>query len=337
MPKKQKVNEREPILRRALMRLKPDYFSCTAEAQEHYRVTMPENDTFHIQRVVLQGLFGMTLDTEAQLEAALAQFIDAQYLRYNATMLPIQGIGEDYFFLNESFGDKTMLDFPTLYDYDYDDHCFQEQALQEEDASHTAKPYRGNLSGRWARLSVDGVFFYATLSSAAGYIFDEIHDAGGDIIQELIPHEYVKGKYHGQEESGGIRWDMRADAGGLETQLDELRRGYWKFLAKRQDALLDDFDVAAQERVYFLDKSQGSEPQIDIVFTDKTALQAIRLRHFLQDCRKMGGNSQYLEARIKQERHECRGFLEKAYQDIVKKPKKNKRPSKPKFKEETRF
>ena len=205
MPQKQKVNEREPILRRALMRVKPDYFSWSLEAQEQYRITVPEDDTFHIQQVVLQGLFDMTRDTGAQLEAALDEFTDAQYLRYNATMLPIQGISEDYFFLNESFGDKTTLDFPTLYDYDYADYCFQEQALKEEDAQHTAKPYRGNLSGSWARLSVDGIFYYATLSSAAGYIFDEIDDAGGDIIQELIPHEYVKGKYHGQEESGGIR------------------------------------------------------------------------------------------------------------------------------------
>lgn len=323
MPQKQKVNEREPILRRALVRVKPDYFSWPLEAQEQYRVTMPEDDTFHIQQVVLQGLFDMTLDTEAQLEAAREQFTDTQYLRYNATMLPIQGIGEDYFFLNESFGDKTILDFPTLYDYDYDDHCFQRQALkEEEDVAYTAKSYRGNLSGRWARLSVDGVFYYATLSSAAGHIFDEIDDAGGDIIQELIPHEYVKGKYHGQEERGSIRWDMRVDAGGLESQLDELQRLYWKFLAKRHDALLDDFDAAAQERVYFLDKSQGDEPKIHIVFSDKTALQAIRLRHFLRDCRKIGSNSQYLEARIKHERHECQGFLEKTYQDIAEKPKK---------------
>ena len=332
MPQRQKMNEREPILRRALMRVKPDYFSWSVEAQERYRVTMPENDTFHIQQVVLQDLFGMTLDTETQLEAALEQFTDAQYLRYNSTMLPIQGIGEDYFFLNESFGDKTILNFPTLYDYDYDDYCFQERVRTEEDAQHTTKPYRGNLVGRWARLSIDGVFYYATLSSAAGYIFDEIDDAGGDVIQELIPQEYVKGKYDSQEESGSIRWDMRVNAGGLESQLDELQSRYWKFLAKRHDALLDDFDVAAQERVYFLDKSQGGDPQIDIVFTDKTALQAIRLRHFLRDCRKIGSNSQYLEARIKQERHECQGFLEKTYQDIAEKPKKSKRPSKPKFK-----
>ena len=59
-----------------------------------------------------------------------------------------------------------------------------------------------------------------------------------------------------------------------------------------------------------------------MVFTDKAALQAVRLRHFLRDCRKMGSNPQYLEARIKQEPHECQGFLEKTYQDIAENPKK---------------
>ena len=188
MPQRQKMNEREPILRRALMRVKPDYFSWSVEAQERYRVTMPENDTFHIQQVVLQDLFGMTLDTETQLEAALEQFTDAQYLRYNSTMLPIQGIGKDYFFLNESFGDKTILNFPTLYDYDYDDYCFQERVRTEEDAQHTTKPYRGNLIGRWARLSIDLSFPSSTPASFKMKTKQgDIYEGFGMDISEIKP------------------------------------------------------------------------------------------------------------------------------------------------------
>lgn len=37
------------------------------------------------------------------------------------------------------------------------------------------------------------------------------------------------------------------------------------------------------------------------------------------------------------DRHECQDFLEKTYQDIAEKPKRSKRSSKPKFKEEIRF
>ncbi len=36
-------------------------------------------------------------------------------------------VGEDYFFLNEYLDEgKTLFDFDTLYEYDYDDHCFQQ-------------------------------------------------------------------------------------------------------------------------------------------------------------------------------------------------------------------
>ncbi|WP_457664999.1 hypothetical protein [Thiolapillus sp.] len=44
------------------------------------------------------------------------------------------GIGEDYIDLNECMAEgKTLLDFPTLYDYDYVDYLFQEEAQDHYD------------------------------------------------------------------------------------------------------------------------------------------------------------------------------------------------------------
>ncbi len=40
-------------VRRALMRVKPDYFSWLQEDQEKYRATMPEEDDFRIRQTVL--------------------------------------------------------------------------------------------------------------------------------------------------------------------------------------------------------------------------------------------------------------------------------------------
>lgn len=52
------------------------------------------------------------------MRALLDSLDDAQYLVLNSTMLPLQGVGADNFFLNESLPeDKTMLDFDTLGDY----------------------------------------------------------------------------------------------------------------------------------------------------------------------------------------------------------------------------
>jgi hypothetical protein len=100
MPQQQSANEQEAALRRALIRVKPEYFSWPTEAQERYRVHMPEDDAFRIEQTVLNLLFDLQVDTKAQLRAAFDSFTPAQYLRFNSTMLPLHGIGEDYFFPN---------------------------------------------------------------------------------------------------------------------------------------------------------------------------------------------------------------------------------------------
>lgn len=311
------ASEREAVLRRAIIRVKPEYFAWPVEQQERYRVAMPEQDAFRIEQAVLRSLFDLKVETPAQLSAAVETFTPDQYLQFNSTMLPLRGIGEDYFFLNESFADDTsLLDFPTLYAYDYDDHCFQEDVRQKEDPTYATKPYRGNLFHRWARLRIDGAFTYATLSSASGYLYSRIDNAGHDMIEALIPHTYVAGKDHGKREGRGIRWDMRIDAGGMEAQLEELRHRFWDYLGARYDALLQEYDEAAAKRVYFRNRSQSSEPQMDIVFSNQTALRAVRLRHFVRDCRSMPGDPQELEARAAQECQATRRFLEEACQDI---------------------
>ena len=46
-----------PALRRAFMRVKPDYFTWSVEAQERYRVSMPDKDGFCIRQEVAQSAF----------------------------------------------------------------------------------------------------------------------------------------------------------------------------------------------------------------------------------------------------------------------------------------
>ena len=311
------ASEREAVLRRALIRVKPEYFSWPVEAQERYRLDMPEEDDFRLRQTLLKSLFQIQINTQEQLDDAFDSFTDAQYQQFNSTLLPIQGIGEDSFFLNEHLGDDSLLDFPTLYDYDYADHCFQQQARQEEDPSYVTQPYRGNLFHCWARLFIDGSFSYATLSSVASYLYSEIEECGFDTMQELIPHTYVDGKDHGKREGAGIRYDMRVSANGMERQLEELERRYWQWLSERYTQLLEEFDTSALKRVYVCDRSQPDDPLLHFVFTDKTALQAVRLQHFVQDCRSMAGEPHELEIWIERERRAAQHYLEQTYQDIV--------------------
>lgn len=56
---------------------------------------------------------------------------------------------------------------------------------------------------------------------------------------------------------------------------------------------------------------------MDFVFSDKTALSAVRFKHFMVDCRKLAGDDQELSRVEEQERHALIEYLERAYQDII--------------------
>jgi hypothetical protein len=222
------------------------------------------------------------------------------------------------FFLNEYLGENTtLLDFDTLYDFDYDDFCLQEQTREQESPGYTIKPYRGGLDYCWARLEIDGIFHYANLSMAAHHLYSILDESGFEKIGELIPHDFVDGKDHGKREGNGFIWDLQVDAAGMEKQLDELQHRYYSYLSERRDAFLNEFDEKAQGQVYLVDKSRQNEPQIALVFTDKTALQAVRFRHFMRDCRRIIGDKRELEARAEQERQASIAYLERHYQDIL--------------------
>jgi hypothetical protein len=313
------ATEREAATRRAIIGVVPDYFGWSAEAQERYRATLPKEDRSRIRQSLLKSLFGINTATCADTEAVIDSFDDAQYLLLNCAMLPLTGIGDDCFFLNESMAEGTsLLDFETLYDYDHADHCFQQAVRQQDDPGFVAKPYRGTHYWRWARLQIGGVFHYANLSLLAGYVGSKLDELGFDQINALIPHRFVDGKDHGKREGEGIRFDLRVDAGGMEGQLDELNERYYRYLSSRVEALLVELDAKAPKRVYMVDTSRDVEPCRDFVFTDKTALQAVRFLHFMRDCQAILGDPAELDELLHQENQAASEFLEQSHQDILK-------------------
>ncbi len=311
-------SKQEAAIRRAIISVVPDYFAWTEEMQEHYRANMPDDDKFRIRQIVVNVLFGIKAATRDDLENALDAFDDEQYLLLNSTLLQLTGIGDDLFFLNEYFAESTsLLDFGTLYDYDYADYVFQESMRQQDNPNYVGKPYRGSLYFGWARLQINGVFHYANLCILAGYVHGKLETFGFDKINGLIPHEYVEGKNHGKREGQGAVFDMRVDAGGLEPQLEELKDRYYCYLSTRFESLLDSYHANAPKRVYQVDDNQETEPHRDFIFTDIAALQAVRFRHFMKDCNAIPGDPRELKALLEQEYQEAVGFLEHAHQDIV--------------------
>jgi hypothetical protein len=308
----------EPALRRAFMLVEPEYFSWPVEAQERYRAGMPGEHAFRIRQVLLKAIFGIHVKTLEELEAAIEAFGDSESLVFNRALLPVMGVGDDCFFLNECLGaGETILDFETLHDYDYADYCFQEQARKEEIPDYAVKAYRGSLYHAWARLQIDGVFHYASLSMAASYIYSLIDECGSDRIDALIPHHYVNGKDHGKREEKGTIFSQRIVAGGMEPQLEELRHRFSAYLSARHDSRLSEYDAGAANTVYAFDQSRENDPHVDFVFSDKTALKYVRFRHFMTDCRTLLRDKARLEAVIGRERQSAIDFVEGAYQDII--------------------
>lgn len=308
----------EPALRRALLRVNSAYVTWSDEEKERYHVAKPAEDLLRIKQYLLQDLFRIHVRDQAELDDALAEFDNAHYLQLNRALLPITGIGQDSFFLNEHLAENsTLLDFPTLYDYAHHDYLFQEAACKQADPAYESKPYRGDLHFCWARLFIDDTFTYATLSSAASYLNGILDTVGAEKIEQLIPHDYVPGKEHGKREGEGFLWDVRVEAAGLERHLEELQRRFGHYLADRHELLLTDFDQKAQGRVYLRPRSVGVESHMDFVFSDKSAIQAVRFKHFLADCRALAGADQALQHVEDAERNALLDYLERTHQDLI--------------------
>lgn len=304
-------------LNQAIMRMQPAFFSWPTEQQDRYRLNLPDKDSALLDRLLLKSLFGIDVHSKDEQEEVFNNFSDEDHLTYNSTILPFTGIGENSFYLNESLGDKTLLDFETLYDYDYDDFKFQEKFREEDIEGYQKRPYYGSLYYSWARLNKDGKFYYATLSNLAGYLVGQIEDAAFDKVEELIPHSFAEGKDHGKAQEGGFLHDMRIEAGGREGQLDLLNDRYYQYSLDRSQALAEYYHQKNLKQVFILDNSQSSDPHLDFIFSDVEALKAVRLKRFIRDCEALKGNSEELAALIAVEKKKILSFIQESYEDIM--------------------
>lgn len=236
--------------------------------------------------------------------------------RFNEAIQPIKGVGDDYLWLNEYLGDRTLLDFETLYDHDTFNHAVQEAANERDFEGYQKKPYRGTYSGSWSRLFVDGTFTYGRLYCAAVYISQESNSYGDDVINRLIPHTYKRGPKHGQREGAGFLFDKRVDAQGREAQLDELQRRFWRYHFHRQEELFEKWDWDARRCVYIIPQIMHDERAVCFVYSDTTALQNVRLRHFVADSRNMEASRETLIDAVEAEKRTVESYLSSELADI---------------------
>jgi len=308
-----------PELKKAIIKFVPDYFSWDKKRQEQYRIDTPEEDAFRIRQFLLRGLFDISVSNDDEVEEAWRAMNEVQCSKLNATLLPIKGIGEDYFYLNEVFcSQKNLLSFETLYDYDFDDYKYQEEARKREQKDYEKKPYRGSLYLTWARLMIDDSFSYGVLSMVAGYLYCQLDEYGNDYMEKLIPHEFTRGKKHGKAEGPGYLFDLKIDAKGLESQLDELKQRFWKHISEVHERLMVEFDKKSKQRVFILDQSQVGDPSHHFLFTDKEILKRIQLKTFMRCCRAAEQTDHSsLFRKLEEEKKLITKYLDKQYKDVM--------------------
>jgi hypothetical protein len=302
--------------RKALMAADAHYYSWPMEKQEHFRTTMTKVSCNRVRRVLLDNLLGIKCSKE-EVDEVWDDLPLEKVNMLNWASLLTEGIGEDFIYLNESLAEnKSLLDFTTLYDYDYGDHLFQEEARHQDSPNYEGADYYAYRHPSWVRLLIDERFYYATFTSLATYFSDEIEAAGNSIIDQLIPHEYVDGKNNGKPVKGGFLWDMKLDAGGQEGQFDELRSRWYAYLQERW-LTLSKIHAKSPATVYTQNQDWDDDPHRFFIFNNEVALKKIRWRHFLSDCKPLIENFSMVTEQLEQEINSAKVFLAENHQDIL--------------------
>jgi hypothetical protein len=111
---------------------------------------------------------------------------------------------------------------------------------------------------------------------------------------------------------------MRVDAGGKEGLLDELRHLQNDYLMKRHEVLSEIWDGTALKALYIGEPPLPGELNRDFLFSDKTALKAVRFRSFVRDCRAIERPFDDLTPYVDAERQAVENFLRTEHERLSK-------------------
>jgi hypothetical protein len=231
----------------------------------------------------------------------------------------MSAILEDFLEFNESVDRaRAIRHFRTLRDYDQAQYRLYESERRLDHPTCRGKPYRGSLFLTEARLSVDGRDIEVLLSMAAGYFYGQLCDVSSSLLKKRIRYRYVPGTHHGKVEGKYRRWDMRIDANGQEAIVEELERRIWAYEQERFDNLLTSWDTASRSCAYFVEGHGASDSRPHIVFSDKEALQRVRFRPFIQDCRSIEQPSRALEEAVNEEKASLALFIATEHAEVIR-------------------
>ena len=303
---------------RALMVGSPDYFSWTTDAQERFRASPGRDARCRMEQVLLKQVLGIEC-AAAQASEVWRDLSLEQLNQINPADLLIRGIGEDFVYLNENLDEnQSLLDFDSLYDYDHNNFLFQEEWRHKDLENYVSPGYFPLYQPRWIRLLMGAELVYGNLYSLAGYVMSRVEEAGDQRLNQLIPSSYVEGPNHGKEDGDGVQWDYRLDAGGLEPQLEELRRRWWRYQQDTELALQKKLAALPPHTYILHDQSPiPGETMVNLVINNESAMRKIRWKKLLADIRAFEGSREDVDRLIEQETEKALTFVENQYRDVI--------------------
>ncbi|MDY6840809.1 MAG: hypothetical protein SV429_04770 [Pseudomonadota bacterium] len=302
---------------RALMAGSSKYFSWSTEKQERFRAAPGRECRCRMEQVLLKQVLGIKCSATQAPEVWGELSLD-QLNRINPADLLTRGIGQDFVYLNESMGEgESLLDFDTLYDYDYDNFLFQEEWRHRELKDYVSPGYFPLDQPRWLRLVMNEELVYGNLFSVASYVISRVAESGDRRLDELIPSAYVEGPNHGKQEDDGVLWDYQLDAGGLEPQLEELRRRWWGYQQSAELGLQWKLaDTAPRAYILHDESPVPDEVNINFVIQNEKTMRRVRWRAFLADLSDIDSDRNEVEDLITREKEAALRFIAEQYADI---------------------
>jgi hypothetical protein len=282
-----------PLLRAAVEEIAPGAISGEAVSE-----VLTERQDARIRLHVGRKLF----DRKFRGNADLDRFIDkgdyaetsAKKYRLSQELLPVDGIGDDSFFLNEYYSDEgpKLSGFETMRSWDEYGHDRQEQFYAEEgQRPNGVQPYEGSLLWDWGRWLEGGRLVYGNLSVAIWHLQAALEDYAGDLARERYKTEWIEGPEHGKKTEGGYRWDMVEiphGSGALRFAADRVAHVVIKFWAAGP---YKERISASGTWVSRIRREEDGEIKEDVVFSNVEAMDRARFRHWLADLATLSDGS----------------------------------------------
>ena len=292
------ISRFSPALRRALMAVEPAFFGWGPRQQDHYRRNMPDEARALLDRKLGDGSICSDGDEARRINVI------------NSLKLPLFGMGQDCFFLNEP--GSVWYDMDTVADLS------REHYEVDPEREENKRPFMGQFYPTWCRYLRRGRLVYATLTSFHHYVFDAVSHHHDKLVMQLIPYRFVKGSNHGKQSSGGYLWDMKREAAGLEGQLDELLERAWQIQNDLYLRALGDCHSRDSGQVFRLVTSDGVDTMTSWVFDGLGAMQGVRLTQFMADVHARRASRRALSALLRPYIDEAEQRLHDEQEDIMR-------------------